>query len=533
MAVPRDTVPAGVFTRASSGLVRQVSSVDTLYYCVIQIAIPYVFFILAFWSLYPGASMELATGLTFVGAAAVGLVYALYSAVYPRSGGEYVFLSRTVHPLVGFMGSFSMAVWQTWYFMANGVFLAVYALAPMCAALGLQLQSQAFTDAAVFFGDDLGKFVAGGSTVLFFAFLMHRGMKAYFTVQRWAIALALISLGITVLILAAGAAGALDFQANFDALVGPGAYDGVIVSATAAGAELPSTISLPATLAFIIWPAFSLLFAVLSTSFSGEIRNVKRGQLLGIVGGMALSAVLLVLLEYFSRLAVGDDFLRAASYLSLSAPDELPVPNGYISLLASVLANNPLLTVVINLWFVILTPLVAGTTIVYASRALFAWSIDGMAPKTWSTVSERYHSPTRAIAVPMVVALLALLPYAFTDEYTALAGLTGMGIVFLVVSIAGIAFPYRHRDVYERSAARIEVFGIPLISIAGVVASLFMAYVVYLGFTDSTFGANTPLSIRTVVAVYIIGAVWFYAARWLRRREGADLDRRFREIPVE
>jgi amino acid transporter len=97
MATKTPTVP-GVFTRASSGLVRQVGTLDAVYYGVMAITIAYMVFIVAAIPIYVGASIEWSTVITMVGAIALGLVYALFAAVYPRSGGEYVFLSRTVHP---------------------------------------------------------------------------------------------------------------------------------------------------------------------------------------------------------------------------------------------------------------------------------------------------------------------------------------------------------------------------------------------------------------------------------------------------
>ncbi|HEV7418697.1 MAG TPA: hypothetical protein VGO30_02500, partial [Mycobacterium sp.] len=51
---------AGVFTRASSGLVRQVRTDDVMFYGWQQIALGYIIFIVAAWQFYQGASMELA-----------------------------------------------------------------------------------------------------------------------------------------------------------------------------------------------------------------------------------------------------------------------------------------------------------------------------------------------------------------------------------------------------------------------------------------------------------------------------------------
>src|SRR3972149_3891226 len=161
MTVSTQVAPAGTFTRASSGLVRQVGTLDTLWYCVLQAALPYVFFMVAFWTFYPGASMELATLVTIVGAGATGLVYALFSSVYPRSGGEYVFLSRTVHPALGYASSFAMAFWQTFYFGINGAFVAIYGMQPLFAALGLQMKSQALTDLGAWFATPWGIFLTG------------------------------------------------------------------------------------------------------------------------------------------------------------------------------------------------------------------------------------------------------------------------------------------------------------------------------------------------------------------------------------
>ena len=114
----------GVFTRASSGLVRQVRTTDVFFFGFTTIALSYIVFTILSWSAYPGASMELATIIAIVGALGIGGTYALFASMYPRSGGEYVFLSRTLHPLVGFALSFSFAFWQMFYLGLNGAFFA-------------------------------------------------------------------------------------------------------------------------------------------------------------------------------------------------------------------------------------------------------------------------------------------------------------------------------------------------------------------------------------------------------------------------
>ena len=84
---------AGVFTRAR--LVRQVKTQDVMYYGVQQIALSYIVFIVLARGFYPGGSMLLAALIANVAGVAMDR-YAMFATLYPRSGGEYVYLSRTL-----------------------------------------------------------------------------------------------------------------------------------------------------------------------------------------------------------------------------------------------------------------------------------------------------------------------------------------------------------------------------------------------------------------------------------------------------
>jgi hypothetical protein len=78
-----------------------------------------------------------------------------------------------------------------------------------------------------------------------------------------------------------------------------------------------------------------------------------------------------------------------------------------------------------------------------------------------------------------------------------------------------------------------RVAGIPVISIAAVVGAIFSGFLFYRAIVDETFGASTTFSIEVTVAVFIVGFVWFYAARMIRQQQGTAVDQAFKEIPVE
>ncbi|HYM96456.1 MAG TPA: APC family permease [Candidatus Sulfotelmatobacter sp.] len=530
MATKTPTVP-GVFTRASSGLVRSVSTLDAVYYGVMAITVAYMVFIVAAIPNYVGASIEWSTVITMVGAIALGLVYALFAAVYPRSGGEYVFLSRTVHPLVGFVISFEQTFWYAFYFGVNGAFFSIYGLAPLFTALGLQTKSQGLQSLGTFFTQPLGIFLGGTVMVFLIGGLVWRGMRGYFRFQRWGGTIALGSVLLTILVFALGAAGVLHFQQAFDGLAGNGAYNTVIAGAQKAGQELSWSTQLGPTLNFMIWPAFALLFSVNMVSFSGEIKNVRRGQLIGILGAMIVSALLMIGLTYFGRHAVGTQFLVAAS----STPaDKFPLPVApYLNNFAAILSNNPLMTVLMSFWVVLVIPYALGSNVIYGSRALFAWGLDGVAPSKVGSVSDRFHSPAAAILVMVVAAEIALVIFAFTAWVAILSGLLGFVIAFFVVSLTGLVFPFRNREVFENSPAAIRVAGVPLLTIASVVAIPFLAFLIWRTFVDQTYGASTTISIVVNIVVFLVGIAWFLGARAYRKQRGVDVDRQFKEIPVE
>jgi amino acid transporter len=518
---PRIVEVPGVFTRASSGLVRQVSTSDTIYYGAMAITIAYMVFIVTAWASYPGSSMELATLLVVVGGSLLGVVYALFASVYPRSGGEYVFLSRVVHPSVGFVISFIQAFWYAFYFGLNGAFFAIYGLAPLFIVLGIQWHSSGLTSAGTWFSSHNGIFVMGSLMILFIGFMVYRGMRGFFRLQRWAGLFALGSVALTLVLLILGSTGVLHFATNFNAIAGSGAYAAVSKAAAAPGFGLVATFN------FMVWPAFSILFSVNMVSFSGEVKNVRRGPLIGIVGSMIVTGVLMILLMVFARGAFGDRFLLAAPTSA-----KVPVPP-FINVFASILGNNGILTILISLWVIFVIPFALGSNVIYSSRAMLAWGLDGVAPRSFANVSERRHTPVFAIVTLVVLAEIALAIFTYTTLVAILSGFLGFAIAFLVVCLAGVFFPFTHKQTLERSPANIKVAGIPLMTICGVLAAPFIGFIAYRTAVDKALGANAHISLIVNGILIAVGFGWFYALRWYRRHRGEDVDRRFKEIPIE
>ena len=69
---------------------------------------------------FPGTNLPVSVLLSLIPAAFLGGVYVLFGIAMPRSGGDYVFISRTLHPSIGLAANMSATAW-------NLIILGVYA----------------------------------------------------------------------------------------------------------------------------------------------------------------------------------------------------------------------------------------------------------------------------------------------------------------------------------------------------------------------------------------------------------------------
>ena len=86
--------------RQASGLVREGKPTDGALFNVLGTTLgPVIGWILLFAiPFYPGSNVLLATAIAFACCIGLNIVYALFAATMPRSGGDYVFISRTFSP---------------------------------------------------------------------------------------------------------------------------------------------------------------------------------------------------------------------------------------------------------------------------------------------------------------------------------------------------------------------------------------------------------------------------------------------------
>jgi amino acid transporter len=279
----------------------------------------------------------------------------------------------------------------------------------------------------------------------------------------------------------------------------------------------------------MIWPAFSIWFAVGAVSFSGEVKNVQRGQMIGINGAMITMGAVAVVLTYLYRHAFGSAFLLASAtspHYKLAAPP-------YVNVFTAIAGNNVVLTILTFGWVLAIAFFVGATTLVYSTRATLAWSIDGVAPERLGDVNDRYHSPHWAILISAIVGEVWLGLFAFTKLLGPISGFLGFTVSFLAVSITAIVFPFIKREAFENSPVAWRVGRVPVISLFGVVAVVFVAVGFARILVDHAYTPNLAFADVGAAIVVVAGGIIFYAARAYRRSHGTNIDQRYKEIPIE
>ena len=157
-----------------------------------------------------------------------------------------------------------------------------------------------------------------------------------------------------------------------------------------------------------------------------------------------------------------------------------------------------------------------------------------VAPDKLGTVSERTHTPIPAILLCLAGGITFVGMLAFTTFFQLVIFIEVAVLAWAIVLLAGVFFPYRRPDIYNKSPlANLKIAGLPIMSVAcalGAAAAFF--YFFNLFFDD--FAAGHARHSMSVLIGWFVGSFVIYWIMWfIRRRQGVNVDLAFKEIPIE
>lgn len=506
-----------VFVRRSSGLIRVAGTYDVFIFNIglISVGIAVALDQLYGPSLYPGASVAVSTLIATLGMVIVGIAYYMWSVTFPRSGGNYVYQSRVLNPGVAFATTFMETVILMFYAaLAASLFVSV-GLSAGFGVLGFIAKSKGLANLAVWFGKPIGLFITGSVIIIVCGFLPLSGMRRYFSIQRAMFVIAIVGTVVALAVILVGKQST--FAANLKSLSGLD-YAKVISSAIAGGWTKTGGALAGPTIAFIVWPLLPLLGGIQSIGIAGEIKKVSRAQFAGIVGSILVAGLVMFAFAALSNKSFGGDFQGAVAYNALTGSAETTPIIPWFTVLAGILTNNVLLTLIIVAGFAAWIYFWIPAELIYAQRTMLAWSFDRLAPEPMSYVSPRFHTPVVLIFMTVAVSIFFMWVIAYTS-YATLSLILGLLLCWGISMIAGILFPYTRKEMFARSPiAQYKIGPFPAMSVVCLLALGFMTWMFILLYNDPIAAGHTARSIWSNVGLLIGGAAIYVVMRTIRRR---------------
>jgi amino acid transporter len=541
MASATETTRPELFARKASGLIREFGFFDSFVFNVIAYSVGLVAALTPFFAgaVFPGANIYL---ILVVGAVLTifnGLTYGMLAGTMPRSGGEYVYNGRVLHPALGFVSNWGFT-WSQFVGMAYTAQWTInYGLAIAAITLGYGLGSEGLVNLGLFMYQPWPSFILGTLVLVAVVFINLAGMRFLRRFLNLFFIVAMVGTLVTLFVFL-GTSRA-EFTSIFNNFMSStagleDAYNSVIQLARDNGWQpaAPSLLQVLLALPLGYWVFIGFTYTVY---IGGEIKEPHKNQSNSMLASLAFGFVAYLALFAAYYATVGTQFNNAAAYLEYFT-DASPLPVvGVLNFFAGILTRNPILLILMAvsffLWqFTVLIPMFTVSV-----RNVFAWGIDQVMPAWLTRVSDKTRVPTTASIVVAVLTWIMLALTVFTPIFEFMFNyITIFSIAFWMTSFAAILLPYRRRDVFESAppGIRTKVFGIPLITISGVINLLLFTLVLYSSFKLPAFsGPVGPLAIGFVLAIYVVGLIAYFIAARVRKEQGVDFELLYGEIPPE
>src|SRR6266852_1405262 len=539
---------SSIFVRQSSGLVREASVLDALIFNAVFSA-P-VGATLAFGIFYalgtsPGADLVTALLIAFIVNIPVCIMMSMMASAMPRTGGDYVWISRILHPAAAVFSNFSAAISA----LIGAAFwarsFAVLAVGPTLAVLGAVTNNSGLISAgnAVSGSDATGQwwtFGLGLLLIIILAAAMSSGTKISFRVQNicWIIA----SIGTFLAFVALLIASSSNFIANFNAFARPftqsaNSYQAIQNAAAKAsftfngGHLFSATIPVVAIImTFMMWNWWSVYMA-------GELKSAGKlnRQLSIMLGALVWDSLFMIVGVLLLYRSAGEQFIASINFLTSTATGyTLPVLP-YYNLMASIAANSPIFSLLVAISFLFWNLPAMFPNTFMPVRTIFAWAFDRILPSKLSEVNERTHAPVPAIITASVIVLIILVWSVLSTSFFTLLSLGVLAgvVTILTVSVAAIAFPFRRPELYKNSPANVSIAGIPVLPVVPVLSIIVIVGLAYVVLSYPQLGIIPWQGFAFMGSLVEVGLLIFFIARAVRASQGINLDLIYRELPPE
>ena len=567
------TTTSKLFVRQSSGLVRNVSVTNALFFNVaafvgVGLTLYPIFYSLAFvpvWRWGPFSEYGWAAIISGLFCVLLALIFASLTSVMPRSGGDYVFSSRILHPFLGWL--------ESWTLVIASVLIIAFEVPLVLRNLQITARIIGIGAGGHFFNHANSWFTSGGSITGLPGFIASLVVLALIgavcvlptrTFHRVVTALAGFGVACFIAMFVFGLLFTHRHSFNANLPHYTGGVTAAKIAASGKAAFLPGTSHnfLSDIFSTTVFPLMLsvLLFQFIGFQYSayiaGEVRgNVRRGVLIALVGALCIgvlanSVYVDAISSHFgfnTQVSWGASywgFNENLSVLPLGQPNSMP--------LLAVIANHGLWPIwaLISLGGVLFPFLLCPVYINFISRMQLAWSLDRQVPEWFGQVSERIRGPLNAIIATLGLTALFLFFQSFktlptflatTGHKLNLAGTAWFSITMAVLTwtlpgVNAMLVRWRRPDLVRNAP-----YGkrLPWIGLAWIVFPLWIyIFAVIKPIVNALKGGSALTYLETNGIIdaglfYLLGIIIYFVMRNRAVKAGVDEKMLFTELPPD
>jgi APA family basic amino acid/polyamine antiporter len=420
-----------LFVRQSSGLVRDVSVTNALFFNVaafvgVGLTLYPAFYSLAFVPVWKWAGVSeyawaaIVSGFFFI---ILSLIFASLTSVMPRSGGDYVFTTRIIGPFLGWLESWTLVI-ASIAIMAFEIPLVLRNLQITGRIIGIGHGGHFWNNANNWFTDSSGSITSTEGFIWSLVVLaVITGIVLLPTRRFHLVVTVLAGIGVAsfvaMFIFGLLATNRTDFEhnlphyANGITVAKINSVPGSLVAGNSSSflSDLFSHTVFPFMLGIVFLQFIGYQY---SAYISGEVRgNVKRGVMFALLGALGIGVLVnsLYVDAISNHLGFATNVNWGFIYWGGDPSATLPLGQPPSMPLLAVIANHGLwpLWALISFAGAIFPLLLCPVYINFISRMGLAWSLDRQLPEWFGEVNERMRAPLNAILATLGVTALFLL----------------------------------------------------------------------------------------------------------------------------
>lgn len=498
-----------VFTRESSGLIKDVNGLDAIMLNLGNMS--------AGVALFTSISPYIPQGGVIWIAAIIGLfltlpqayIYSYLSKKIARTGGDYVWISRTFNGLVGTTMAFALMIESTAYFALIAFFFS-QTVGSFLSTVGLMdgipsLVSVSNTISSPLISYLLGALIFG----LAIGFNIVKAKWGYTLVTISGV-IAMIATAVAMVLLAVNVGDfhvAISRFVSVEGIAPPSDY-----KSSVSPFSLASTIGILPIIAIFTYPWMQATPAV-----AAEVKK-ERFLKYGVYVPLLVTG-LLVTLGFLLMYEAGGYYFTNYEFIN----------NGFTYTFWTVamgLTNSLPLQAILGIGLIMWEFSILAYGVIVFARYIFAMAFDRVFPEIFTRLN-RGGSPVYTHVFDLALTLgLLVFPVVSISGATSLYGAIVIGMIyFMIVSVASFMISMKEK-VYS-------------LLLASIMEAVYFAFLTYEAVTNPTFsfintnGTPNPVTLTFVILAFVIGAVIYLASKYYNKRKGIDIDMAYKEIPPE